>query len=237
MDHDHVNRDCLWYKLLKSGIRGPICNIIRNMYCNTTSKVKYSGVFSNNFECNLGVPQGESLSPFLFNLFLNDIEAALESGGFRRVSMSDITIRTLLYADDLLLMSDSTEDLQLGIDILYDYCTRWKLNINIEKSAVVIFRKGGLLSINDHYFFGDTLLTVTNKYSYLGMLLSDRGKCDGLQKNIANCSTRALFKLYKDLHHLHNPKIHFQCELFDKIIIPICDYGCEVWGFHKVPAI
>ena len=51
--------------------------------------------------------------------------------------------------------------------------------------------------------------------------------------------TRALFKLYKDLHHLHNPKIHFQCELFDKIIIclPICDCRCEVWGFYKAPAI
>ena len=95
--------------------------------------------------------------------------------------MSDITIRTLLYADDLLLMSDSTEDLQLGIDILYDSCTQWKLNINIEKSAVVIFRKGSL-SVDDHYLFGDTLLTVTNTYSYLGMLLSDRGKFDVLQK-------------------------------------------------------
>ena len=39
------------------------------------------------------------------------------------------------------------------------------------------------------------------------------------------------------MHHLHNPKMHFQCELFDKIIIPICEYGCEVWGFHKAPAI
>ena len=48
---------------------------------------------------------------------------------------------------------------------------------------------------------------------------------------------RALSKLYKNLHHLHNPEIHFQCELFDKITKPICDYGCEVWGFHKVPAI
>ena len=108
--------DCLWYKLLKLGIGGPIFNNIKDMYCNTTynTKVKYSGVFNNNFECNLGVGlrQGESLSPFLFNLFLNDIEAVLESGGFRGVSMSDITIRTLLYADDLLIMSDSTEDLQ-----------------------------------------------------------------------------------------------------------------------------
>ena len=101
------------------------------MYCNTTSKVKYSGVFSNNFECNLGIRQGESLSPFSFNLFLNDIEAVLESGGLRGVSMSDITIRTLLYANALLIMSDSTVDLQLCIDILYDYGTRWKFIINI----------------------------------------------------------------------------------------------------------
>ena len=49
--------------------------------------------------------------------------------------------------------------------------------------------------------------------------------------------SKALFKLYKDLPHLHNPKIYFQCELFDKINIPICGYGCEIWQFHKAPAI
>ena len=44
------------------------------------------------------------------------------------------------------------------------------------------------------------MLTLADTYSYLDMLLSDRGKFDVLQKNIANCSTRALFKVYKDLH-------------------------------------
>ena len=66
---DHVNKDCLWYKFLRSGIRGPIFIIIKDMYCNTTSKVEYNGGFRNNFECNLGLQQGESLSPFLFYLF------------------------------------------------------------------------------------------------------------------------------------------------------------------------
>ena len=168
--------------MVGSAVGSSVFNIIKDMYCNTTSNVKYSGVFSNNFECNLGVKQGESLSPFLFIFFLYDIEAVLESGCFRGVSMSDITIRRLVYADNLLLMSDSTEDIQRGIDILYDYYTRWKLNINIEKSAVVSFRKYETLSINEHYFFGDTLLTATNTYSYLGMLVSDRGKFDVLQK-------------------------------------------------------
>ena len=43
--YDHVDIDCLWYKLLKSEIRGLFFNNIEDMYCNTTSKVEYSGVY------------------------------------------------------------------------------------------------------------------------------------------------------------------------------------------------
>ena len=64
---DHVSRDCLWHKLLTSGIR--FLHNIKNMFCNATFKVRYSGVFSNNFESYLGVRQEESLS--LFCLFFS----------------------------------------------------------------------------------------------------------------------------------------------------------------------
>ena len=47
----------------------------------------------------------------------------------------------------------------------------------------------------------------------------------------------ALFKLYKDLHHLHNPKIHFHCEIFDKIILPICDYTAVRYGDFTKPLL
>ena len=58
------------FKLLKSGIRGNIFNIIKTMYMNTFSKVKYQGAMSDQFECNIGARQGESISHFLFNIFL-----------------------------------------------------------------------------------------------------------------------------------------------------------------------
>ena len=51
---------------------------------------------------------GHCLSPFSFNFFLYDTEAVLESGGFKGVSMSDITTRTLLFADALLLIQRRT---------------------------------------------------------------------------------------------------------------------------------
>jgi len=43
------------------------------MYEHVRSKVKYNNTLSGDFSC-LVVRQGESLSPFLFSMYLNDIE-------------------------------------------------------------------------------------------------------------------------------------------------------------------
>ena len=135
---DYLNRDCLWFKLLKSGIRGNMYDIIKHMYEETTASVKHQGILSDIFECNLGVRQGESISPFFFNLFLNDLGEALFKGQFQGINIGDINIKPLLYADDLALLSETREDLQVGLDILYDYCHRWKLTINTEKTSIGI---------------------------------------------------------------------------------------------------
>ena len=51
----------------------------------------------------------------------------------------------LLYADDIVFFANSPEELQLGLDLLSDYCKRWKLTINVSKTKVLIFRNGGML--------------------------------------------------------------------------------------------
>jgi len=72
---DYVVRDNLWLKLIKLGLRGNILNIIKSMYDNVKSRVKHMNSLSNSFECQLGVRQGECLSPFLFSMFINDLES------------------------------------------------------------------------------------------------------------------------------------------------------------------
>jgi hypothetical protein len=44
------------------------------MYQNIKSRIQYNKETSNYFECNAGVRQGENLYPFLFSLYLNDLE-------------------------------------------------------------------------------------------------------------------------------------------------------------------
>ena len=41
---DYLNGDCLWFKLLKSGIRGNMYDIIKHMYEETTASVKRQGI-------------------------------------------------------------------------------------------------------------------------------------------------------------------------------------------------
>ena len=71
---DTVWRDGLWYKLIKSGINGKCFDYIRNMYEGIKSLIRMNGRTTEFFNCNVGVRQGENLSPFLFSLFVNDIE-------------------------------------------------------------------------------------------------------------------------------------------------------------------
>ena len=63
---DYVVGENLWLKLIK---------FIQLMYKSVKSIVKYNNCFSEDFTCYLGVRQGECLSPFLFSLYLNDLES------------------------------------------------------------------------------------------------------------------------------------------------------------------
>ena len=114
---DYVNRDFLWSKLITPGIRGNILNIIRGMYNEVKSKVKYMG--NTSFGRFLGVRQGESLSPFLFCMFVNDLKYCLESKGVEGVTVGDLKLRLFLYADDSTLISANREGLQHSLYCLY----------------------------------------------------------------------------------------------------------------------
>ena len=70
---DYIDREIFWYKLIKIGVRGEMLNIIQSIYSTVKSKVKNINILSEAFACNIGVRQGECLSPFLFSMYLNDL--------------------------------------------------------------------------------------------------------------------------------------------------------------------
>ena len=74
---DSVWSDALFYKIKQFDITGKCFRLILNMYDGIKSFVSVNGVSSNYFYSNIGFRQDENLSPFLFTIFLNDIETFL----------------------------------------------------------------------------------------------------------------------------------------------------------------
>ena len=100
---DFVVRDVLWFKLLQFGVRGKMLDIIVSMYENVKSQVKINNRLSESFSCMTGVRQGECLSPFLFAIYLNDIEQEFITKGADGVDTGFLKLFLLLYADDIVI--------------------------------------------------------------------------------------------------------------------------------------
>ena len=157
--------DSLWhvglmYKLFEHfNIGGKFYCIIRSMYKNAKSCVKLKEGITDTFRIQKGIKQGDTLSPYLFNLYLNDINKIFNCDENCPPLLMSKLVGCLLYADDLLIISQTKEGLQHSLDNLYDYCNMWKLQLNVKKAKVVIFSKRKVSTKID-FKFGSEVLKV-----------------------------------------------------------------------------
>ena len=128
--YDTVWCDGLWVKLWDMGVKGRMWRVIKNMYEASKSAILLEVEKSAAFSVEQGVAQGCSLSPFLFSVFIN---------GLLNVGIDGKRMGGVLFADDVVGVSDSRESLQKLIDVVYRYCNRWRLKANVGKSAVMVF--------------------------------------------------------------------------------------------------
>ena len=180
---DFIDRTYLWQKLLNSNIDGKVFNIIRNMYANAKSHVSLYNKLSEAFSCQVGVRQGENLSPLLFAIYLNDFKEFLSTKyeGLKEISssMSEelnvyFKIFCLLYADDTLILAEDEIQLQKALDGLHEYCNKWSLKVNTDKTKVIVF-SAGIIKRFKSFKFGEEAIDVVRDYVYLGTKFN----CDG----------------------------------------------------------
>ena len=106
--------------------------LLKSMYDRVVSAVKVKSGLTASFTPLVGVRQGCSLSPTLFNIFVNDIVDIFNSTCDPLI-MGECKINCLLYADDLILLSESEHGLQRCLDTLSCYAKKWQMRINIIK--------------------------------------------------------------------------------------------------------
>ena len=111
--------------------------------------------------------------------------------------------------------------------MINDFCMRWGLAINVDKSKVVIFSKNGRVS-KDRFMFsvGQTCLECVDQYKYLGVNVAANEKMLSLK------ASRALFSIKQSIFD-STIKRSAVMHIFDSHINPIALYNSEIWAGYK----
>jgi hypothetical protein len=125
------------------------------------------------FDSYIGLKQGEVLTPLLFSLFIEDLELFLFSPNKSGLSLMDINIMLLLFADDMVVMAETAENLQESLNRVCEYCEKWGLEVNVEKTKIVVFRKRG--KVASQWYFDTELVEVVDSFNYLGVVANYNG--------------------------------------------------------------
>ena len=141
---DCIPRDILFERLKAKGITGKVFNLIKKIYMNEKCRIKVGGMLTDTFDANQGVRQGCILSPLLFNIFISDLPEILNKMENNPAKIGpDEELSCILWADDLVMISESKEGLTKMLQNLSDFSKRNGLKINQDKTKCMVFNKTG----------------------------------------------------------------------------------------------
>ena len=230
---DSVPRDLLLKKILDFGITGKVFNIIRHIYTTDRACMKLGQSRSDFFALSIGVRQGCILSPLLFNLFLSDLAKKFDARGDRLV-LEELSVNALFWADDLILLAETKEELDKLLKILEKYCQENHLMINTKKTKCMIFNKTGRL-IPIPFYLDGIKLEVVRQYKYLGFLITPSGEISTGLRDLRDRALKGFMKMRNDMGMTFNQDIVGTLMLMDSLVRPILLYASDFWGCLKLP--
>ncbi|GFU96231.1 RNA-directed DNA polymerase from mobile element jockey [Trichonephila clavipes] len=219
---DRVWLTGLTFKLITYNIPPPLICLLHFYNSARSFQVRVKNTLSNTKQICYGVAQGSLLGPLLFNLYINDIP--------------DYTLTKInMFADDTAVhttykrISSVTYALNKHLKLLEKYYDQWKISINVEKSAAVIFTKKRTLPPPPTMY--NTTIPWSQSTKYLGIIFDKNLTLRTHIQHTRNKFRKIMFKLYPLIGRNSELSRDNKVLLFTAIMRPILAYGCPVWGY------
>ena len=215
-----VNHSILLDKLQNYGIRGLPLELMRSYLRGRKQRVKCGNHYSEYLNVVCGIPQGSTLGPLLFILYINDLPLL-------------VNLSTILFADDTCVISSNSDMSLLIYDInqKLNRINQWfisnKLTVNFSKTNYMIFHGKSFQYSNGRIKMGNSTLKKVSSTKYLGITIDDKlqWKCH-ITKLCSNISSFCGI-MYKLRHYV---PLESRLSVYYSLFYSHVTYGITCWG-------
>jgi len=134
----------------------------------------------------------------------------------------------MLYADDIVLISDNPIEMQHMLDCVTEWCKAWKMNINMSKTKLMEIRRKGTERSVAKFKINNKSLEKCQFYKYLGIIFDEFLEFEINAEALAASGQRALGSLISKYKKLTDIGFDTYTKCFKACICPVIDYGAEV---------
>ena len=138
-------------------------------------------------------------------------------------------LNNLLYVDDLVLISETRADLQSCLDNLQGHCQKWKLTVNSKKTNIMVVEKRQSTAQMHRFSLKKEPLEMYKLCPSLGTIITSNGNFKVNVQELCTSARRAMYTLIGGINKLTSGNLRVLLKLFERMILPICTYNCEVW--------
>ena len=227
---DVVDHSILLQNLFLDGIQSPEWLILKDLYDQMTSVVKWDGRSSDDIQIMQGVRQGGVLSTQHYKRYNNPLLLDLEEK-FNGAKIGNICIPHTTCADDLALLSHSTSEMSLMLNTVDKYSKTHRYDINPTKSATIVYNARPA-DPTPTLLLDDDVIPDVSSTTHLGIVRTKKGNLD-VQTKIASGRKAAYALLGAGLHGRSGMKQDIKAQIWRIFVTPRLVYGLEVLYCNK----
>ena len=240
---DSVDQDMLLYKLYQIGIRDKMYRAISSLYKNPQSRVILNDHYTDYFHCPIGVKQGDCLSPTLFSIYINDLANLIKESNLGvEVSTGEYGdtiefISILMYADDIVLLSETEVDLQELLFVVERWCFKWRLEVNVSKTNILHVRRKKKSQSRFWFLLNNQTVEYCSSYKYLGVFITEHLDFDFTVSSQSASAGRALSSVICKMIKNKGFPFNIYSLLYTSCVTSISDYSSAVTGFKEYDSL
>ena len=233
---DTVSKIEVYSTLNKLKVNTKLQKVIKSVCNEVRGVVRLKGKKSKTFEMKNGLKQGDSLSPLLFIAIMDQVLKQCKSKTKKHTvgnwKMQPIYTQALLYADDVVLIADTKEELQNVVTVWADEIKNKGMTLNVSKSKWMKITKGGESEDLDISWEGKQVEQVT-EYTYLGVKICNNGKIEQEINNRISKANNIYYQLNNTILGKKEINTKTKLQVYNSIYVPTLTYGSESWIINK----